>query len=291
MSRALERLIEVLDLEEIERDVFRGLNENPDLPRRLFGGQVAPQALVAAGRTLENRTAHSLHAYFLRSGDPTIPVLYTVDRIRDGTSFTTRRVVAIQKGEAIFNMSASFHVTEEGLEHQPNAPEVPGPETLPGWAELLEKIADRIPEEHRDYLARERAIDVRFSTTPTFLGGDISEGLGFMWLRPNGALPEDPLLHQCVLTYASDMSMLDAMIRPHGAQARFSMMTASLDHALWMHRPVRFDDWFLFTQFSPVAYGARGYSRGEFYARDKTLVASVTQEALVRPLKKESSSS
>lgn len=279
----LDELLACLDLEGIDLDIFRGRNERERGPR-LFGGQVAAQALVAAGRTVEGQSPHSLHAYFLRPGDPKTPVVYRVDRIRDGRSFSTRHVVAIQRGKAIFNMSVSFQVAETGYTHQMPMPEAPPPEGLPSWTDLVAKVIDRMPPEVRAWAPRPRPIDMRFVQPPTFLGGEPRSGPNLVWLRVSRRLPDDPFLHQCLLTYASDMSLLDNIVRPHGRNGPLGpLMMASLDHALWFHVPLRVDDWLLYAQDSPAAAGARGFARGAIFTRTGQLVASVAQEGLMRP--------
>ena len=284
MGETLQGLLELLDLEEIDRNIYRGRNERAQR-ERLFGGQVAAQALAAAGRTVAGRVAHSLHAYFLRPGDPRVPVLYTVDRIRDGQSFTTRRVVAIQRGQAIFNMSVSFQVIEAGYEHQQlEMPSVPDPESLPTWAERAERAAQRLPKDSAAWVREDRPIDLRHVEAPTFLGGTARRGGNQVWFRASGALPEDPFVHQCVVAYASDMSLLDTVVLPHGRSGALGpVMMASLDHAIWFHHAIRADDWLLYAQDSPVAAGARGFARGSIFTREGQLVASVAQEGLMRP--------
>jgi acyl-CoA thioesterase-2 len=278
----LARLLAILDLEEIDTDVYRGQNE-PHRVQRLFGGQVAAQALVAAGRTVERGAVHSLHGYFLRPGDPGHPVLYTVDRIRDGRSFTTRRVVARQRGHAIFNMASSFHIEESGYEHQTPMPEAPDPETVPSWDELVRRRLEHLPKEVRSFVGGPRALDLRHVQVPSYLGGPPFEGPSLVWLR-FASVGDDPLVHQALLTYASDISLLDNMVRPYGRVGRLGpLMTASLDHAVWFHRPFRADAWLLYVQESPVAAGARGFARGTVYTREGGLVASVAQEGLMRP--------
>ena len=285
MTKALDALVELLDLEPIEVDIFRGLS--PDEHRqRVFGGQVAGQALVAAGRTVTRGTVHSLHAYFLRPGDPAVPILYEVDRIRDGRSFTTRRVVAVQHGRAIFNLSASFHVDEPGPDHQVTMPAVPDPESLPTFASQMAPYRDRLAEVHE----RPHPIDVRFVTSHPFERG---EGKGRpacqrVWMRADGELPDQPLLHACVVAYASDLTLLDTTLAPHGISALSSpgTMLASLDHAMWFHRPFRADEWLLYEQESPSASGARGFAKGTIFTRDGLLAVSVAQEGLVRPLRR-----
>jgi len=282
----LDELLHCLDLEAIDLDIFRGHNEREHGPR-LFGGQVAAQALVAAGRTVEGQAPHSLHAYFLRPGDPTTPVIYRVDRIRDGRSFSTRHVVAIQRGKAIFNVSVSFHVEEMGYEHQIEMPEAPPPESLPSWTEMVTKMLDRLTPEVRSWAPRPRPIDMRFVHLPTFFGGEARRGTSLVWLRVARPLPDDPFLHQCLLTYASDISLLDNIVKPHGRSGPLGpLMTASLDHALWFHRQLRVDDWLLYVQDSPAAWGARGFARGTLFTRKGELVASVAQEGLMRPVKR-----
>lgn len=280
-QQAVLDLVNLLDLEQIEVNVFRG--ESPDESRqRVFGGQVAGQALVAASRTVTDAPAHSLHAYFLRPGDPTVPILYQVERIRDGRSFTTRRVVAIQHGAAIFHLSASFHSVEEGFDHQAEAPlDIPDPETLPDFHTRNAEHADILG----DWYTRPRPIDTRYvGPDPIGRSGEPLSPNQFVWMRANGHLPADDVLHQCVLTYASDMSLLDTVTRPHGVtHVEGNVMMASLDHAMWFHRPFQADRWFLYAQDTPSASGARGLARGLIY-QDGRLVVSVVQEGLIRKL-------
>ena len=284
MTAALDELIRLLDLEPIEVNLFRGHNTE-EKRTRTFGGQVAGQALVAAGRTVAaGMFVHSLHAYFLRPGDPTIPILYQVDRIRDGKSFTTRRVVAIQHGEAIFNLSASFHRDEEGIEHQMPMPPSVDPTTLPTFKERMAPYAAKMG----DWYERPRPIDTRYVDEP-----NRNRSLGprpphqQVWFRPDGDLPDDPLLHACIVAYASDMSLLDSILLAHNiAWDDDSFMGASLDHAMWFHRPFQADQWLLYAQESPSAHGGRGLARGEIFTEDGILVVSVVQEGLVRAVKK-----
>ena len=284
MTTALEELVKLLDLEAIEVNIFRGLS--PDENRqRVFGGQVAGQALVAAARTVAaDRSVHSLHAYFLRPGDPTVPILYEVDRIRDGRSFTTRRVVAIQHGRPIFNLSSSFQVTEAGFEHQAPMPPAPPPESLPTFAERYADKAD----EWGDTLSRPRPIDTRYVEDDDFASVAGLPGAGgrrLVWLRADGRLPDDPLLHACVVTYASDMTLLDTTLVPHGTSTlQGRVMMASLDHAMWFHRPFRADDWLLYAQGTPSASGGRGLGWGGIFTREGALAVSVVQEGLIRPV-------
>jgi acyl-CoA thioesterase-2 len=285
VSKALDALVELLDLETIEVNIFRGLS--PDEERqRVFGGQVAGQALVAAGRTVEDdKRVHSLHAYFLRPGDPTVPILYEVDRIRDGRSFTTRRVVGIQHGKAIFNLAASFHIDEAGPEHQLPMPEVPDPESLPTFRERMEPHKEFLG----DWYERPRPIDARH-ITKTPLERSPDEPLPprqQLWIKADGTLPDDPLLHACIVAYESDFTLLDTALLPLAIRSwnDGTTMMASLDHAMWFHRPFRADDWLLYDQDSPTAYGARGFARGQIFTRDGRLVVSVVQEGLIRPLR------
>ena len=285
MSRALEQLIEILDLEQLEVNLFRG--RSPDESRqRIFGGQVAGQALVAAGRTVERGNTHSLHAYFLRPGDPTTPIIYEVDRIRDGRTFTTRRVSAIQHGQAIFHLSASFQPDEPGPEHQMPMPEAPDPETVPNFEERIAKIAtDKLPEDVRQWIRRERPIEVRTVGAGSPFDHTKRPPAQLAWIRARGRLPDPLLLHQCVVAYASDMTLLDTITLPHGiVWSDGSYAMASLDHAMWFHRAFRADEWLLYAQESPIAHGARGFATGRLFTRDGTLVVSVVQEGLIRPL-------
>jgi acyl-CoA thioesterase-2 len=278
----LEELIEILDLEQLEVNLFRG--NSPDENRqRVFGGQVAGQALVAACRTVERGSVHSLHAYFLLPGDPKVPIVYQVDRIRDGRSFATRRVSALQHGRAIFHLSASFHVSEAGVSHQRAMPEVPDPETLPTWRERVAEVRDQIPPEWRKIWERDRPIDVRHLGPLGIMSTEPAPPERFVWLRADGRLPDHPELHQCVFAYASDMTLLDTALLPHGISwSSENFMMASLDHALWFHDSFRADEWLLYAQVSPRSGSARGFSRGELFTRDGTLVASVAQEGLIR---------
>jgi acyl-CoA thioesterase II len=278
VSEALDSLVNLLDLEPIEVNIFRGVNPNEDR-QRVFGGQVAAQSLMAAGRTIDNGRPHSLHAYFLRPGDPSVPILYEVDRIRDGRSFTTRRVVAIQHGRAIFNMSTSFHVDEPGLTHQFPMPDVPDPESLETLAVRLEPFRETLG----DWFARPHPIDQRHIGPLPFSHRAGKDPIQRLWIRADGTLPDDPLLHACIAAYASDMSLFDTMLAPHDVSwddAHF--MGASLDHCMWFHRPFRADDWLLYDMDSPNAYGSRGLARGFMFAGNGDLVVSMVQEGLMR---------
>jgi acyl-CoA thioesterase-2 len=279
---ALDGLVALLDLDELEVNIFRGQSPKEER-QRVFGGQVAGQALVAAGRTVEASVVHSLHAYFLRPGDPTIPILYEVDRIRDGRSFTTRRVVAIQHGRAIFHLSASFQHPEPGVEHMAAMPQAPDPESLPTFLERMRPYLENANEERRRWILRERPIDVREVEPVNEFAPEKRPPHQLVWIRADGRLPDDLLLHHCVMAYASDMSLSDTATLPHA----FSwwdpnLQMASLDHAMWFHRPFRADEWLLYAQESPSASGARGFATGRFFTRDGRLVASVAQEGLIR---------
>ncbi|HEY4464246.1 MAG TPA: acyl-CoA thioesterase II [Streptosporangiaceae bacterium] len=281
MNKPLEKLLDLLDLEQIELDIFRGRSPEEQV-QRVFGGQVAGQALVAAGRTVpDDRPVHSLHAYFIRPGDPAVPLVYTVDRVRDGRSFTTRRVSAIQHGRAIFTLSASFHRDEPGPVHSDPMPEVPPPDEIPRTIDRLEKLFGTMPAQFR-----ESPIDLR-SVGPLTFEAERDPSLrttrNLVWLRVEGELPDDPLLHVCLMTYASDLTLLDSVLLGHGLSwADGKTSGASLDHAMWFHRPFRADRWLLYAQESPVAAGARGLARGEVFTADGGLVVSVVQEGLIR---------
>jgi acyl-CoA thioesterase-2 len=282
MSRAVEDLLALMDLERIEVNIFRG-NSPADSWQRVFGGQVIGQALVAACRTVEDRNAHSLHAYFLRPGDPKVPILYEVDRIRDGKSFTTRRVVAIQHGQAIFSMSVSFQVDEPGFEHQIDMDDVPPPETLPTEAERRRVLADKVPEQLRHWFSRERPIELRPVDPQDVLHPKPKKPVQHVWVKATGPLPDSVALQQIVLAYASDMTLLDTCLLPHGVNwFSQTVQMASLDHAMWFHHPFRCDEWLLYVQDSPSSSHARGFNRGSIYTREGKLVASVAQEGLIR---------
>ncbi|MET0148704.1 MAG: acyl-CoA thioesterase II [Acidimicrobiales bacterium] len=285
-QEAVDDLCALLDLEAIEVNIFRGTSPDEDR-QRVFGGQVAGQALVAAARTVDaDRPVHSLHAYFLRPGDPTVPILFEVDRIRDGRSFTTRRVVAVQHGKAIFNLQASFHRHEDGLDHQVDLADAmwddtlpPEPETLPDWRTRMEPFAERFGAD----LERPRPIDTRNVDWSWGQRREPRPPHQRVWLRADGSLPDDPVLHHCVLTYASDMTLLDTTLLPHGSLAADErIMMASLDHAMWFHRPFRADEWLLYVQDTPSTSRGRGLARGEIYTHGGDLAVSVVQEGLVR---------
>ena len=277
MQTALDNVVALLDLESIEVNIFRGRSPD-DNRQRIFGGQVAGQALVAAARTVDKGSVHSLHAYFLRAGDPKAPVLYDVDRIRDGRSFTTRRVVAIQHGRAIFQLAASFHVVEDGYEHADPMPEVPDPETL---VPVTSRIKAADPDRTR--ADRRHALDLRYVTTSPLDRSGPLPPRQMVWMRANGTLGDDPVLHACLLTYASDLTLLDTTLAPHGTSAVDPQIRmASLDHAMWFHGTFRADEWLLYDQHTPAASGARGLATGRVFTRDGRLVVSVVQEGLIR---------
>ena len=284
MSYRLEDLLALLDLEDIEENIFRGQNRDIVGSGRVFGGQVLAQALVAAGRTVgEDRVAHSLHGYFILPGDIQAPIIYMVDRLRDGKSFTTRHVTAVQHGRAIFNMAASFQVAEPGIEHQLAIPDVPDPETLPRELDLVRAVADRIPEPLRTIYTEERPIDFRPVRPLDPFRPEPRDPAKHVWFRAVGEMPADTLRHQAVLAYASDYGLLGTALLPHGLTfQRPELQAATLDHALWFHRPFRADDWLLYSTDSPIATGGRGFTRGSLYDREGHLVASAAQEGLLR---------
>ena len=283
-TQALDDLLALLELEPLEVNLFRGLSPDED-QQRVFGGQVAAQALVAAGRTVESdRPVHSLHSYFLRPGDPTVPIIYEVDRIRDGRSFTTRRVIAIQHGRVIFNLAASFQIVESGPDHEMEMPEVPGPEALPTYRERLQPYMGRLGSEMVEWLSRERPIDSRPVEDPHWLVPGPRPPEQDVWIRTNGTLPDDPLLHACIVAYASDLSLLDTATLPHAIGYDGHYQMASLDHAMWFHRAFRADEWLLYHQMSPSAHGARGLALGHVFTNDGTLAITVMQEGLIRPV-------
>lgn len=281
---AIRDLISILDLETLERNLFRGRSPQSGW-QRVFGGQVIAQALVAAQRTVEaDRHVHSLHCYFMRPGDPAVPIIYEVDRIRDGSSFATRRVVAIQHGQAIFSMSASFQVEEPGLEHAIEMPEgVPRPDTLVSARELIEQYIGDVPDTVRRYWEHDRPIEFKPVSLSHYTTREKLPPKQQIWIRTTGPVPDDRQLQAAVLAYLSDMTLLDTSLFAHGRSIfDRDLQAASLDHAMWFHRPHALDDWFLYTQDSPSASGARGFTRGSIYASDGTLVASMAQEGLIR---------
>jgi acyl-CoA thioesterase-2 len=278
MQNDVDDLVDLLDLEAIEVNIFRGVSPQENR-QRIFGGQVAGQALVAAARTVdEDRPVHSLHAYFLRPGDPTVPVLYEVDRIRDGRSFTTRRVVGIQHGRPIFNLAASFHIREKGLEHLEPMPDVPAADDLPNRAERFADMGMEDPFKDQPH-----PLDMRYITTSPLRRTEPLPPVQQVWFRADGKLPDNQVLHTCLLTYASDMTLLDTTLLPHGTGAiDQTIQMASLDHAMWFHGEFRADEWLLYDQHTPASTGARGLATGRVFTHDGRLIASVMQEGLIR---------
>ncbi|WP_274627306.1 acyl-CoA thioesterase II [Arvimicrobium flavum] len=284
MSTVVQELLSILDLEQLEHNLFRG--RSPDTTwQRVFGGQTIAQALVAAQRTVHpSRHVHSLHSYFMLGGDPKVPIVYEVDRIRDGTSFTTRRVVAIQHGQAIFSLEASFQVDETGLEHQIPMPiAVPGPETLATQQEILANFGDSVPEGIRRYWQRERPIEMKPVILEHYTSRERLAPEQHVWIRTTGEVPADRGIQNAVLAYLSDMTLLDTSTFAHGRGVfDRDIQAASLDHSMWFHRPHALDSWLLYTMDSPSSQGSRGFTRGSIYAQDGTLIASVAQEGLIR---------
>ncbi|WKX70440.1 acyl-CoA thioesterase II [Streptomyces sp. XD-27] len=290
MNEALQDLVDLLDLEQIDRDIFRGASR-PSVVERAFGGQVASQALAAAGRTVpDGRAVHSLHSYFLRPGDPRAPIVYTVDRIRDGFSISNRRVVAVQHGKPMFHLSASFQVSEEGLEHQEPMPAAPDPLTLPTAREQVSRYAHLFtdPRVVRRMVQVRSAVDLRYVDPPPYGSiGQPRDAKSQVWFRVNGKLDGDidrPLMHACLATYVSDMTLLDSVLLAHGrgGWAVGDVVGASLDHAMWFHRPFRADEWLLYDQRSPTAAGGRGLARGRIFTQEGQLAVSVVQEGMIR---------
>jgi acyl-CoA thioesterase-2 len=282
MHPVLDDLITLLKLERIENNIFRG--DSRDIgSAQVFGGQVLGQALSAAQHTVEDRVAHSLHAYFLRRGDMKAPIIYEVDRARDGGSFSNRRVVAIQHGRPILNLAASFQEPEPGLDHQAEMPEVPGPDGLKDLSELAADHLDKIPEKMRRYMTDKRPFDFRPVEAIGLGDGEARPPRKHVWIRTVDKLPDDHTLHQNLLAYVSDYELIGTSTLPHGLPfGRGKVIMASLDHALWFHREVKIDDWMLYAMNSPNASGARGYARGQIFSQDGKLVASTTQEGLIR---------
>lgn len=286
MSDLVSELVNLMQLERLEENLFRGESRNI-VGRRVFGGQVLGQALMAATGTVEGREAHSLQAYFIRPGDANAPIIYNVERVRDGGSFTTRRVAAIQHGRTIFDLSASFQVPEEGHDHQVDMPKAPAPEEVETEQTFFERfIREESPPEHIAKLLRRRALNpVEFRPIDPDhpLRPGKGEPLRQVWFRVKSAVPDDPALHRALLAYASDHGLLGAALRPHGLIfMHHRMQAASLDHTMWFHRPVRVDEWLLYSMESPSTSGARGLARGQIFTRDGVLVASTVQEGLMR---------
>jgi acyl-CoA thioesterase II len=280
MDARLSDMLKLLDLERIEDNLFRGESRDVGAPQ-VFGGQVLGQALVAASRTVEDRQVHSLHAYFLRRGDLSVPIVFEVDRSRDGGSFTSRRVVAIQHGQPILTMSASFQVAEAGLEHQSTMPEAPPPETLQDLGEIEAQLVELIPHKAGGFFRNQRPFEFRAVSPLDYLSPAKRPAAKQVWFRVVGRLPDDQALHRCLLTYVSDYHLLATATLPHGVPF-IQLQLASIDHAIWFHRDLRVDEWLLYVIESPSASGARGFSRGSIYSQDGRLVASVAQEGLIR---------
>ncbi|WP_374546156.1 acyl-CoA thioesterase II [Rhodoblastus sp.] len=284
MSKAITDLLNILDLEKIEENLFRG--RSPQVGwQRVFGGLVIAQALVATQRTVGETPAHSLHGYFLLGGDPAVPIVYQVERLRDGRSFATRRCTAIQHGKVIFTLAASFHQAEpDNLQHAFTPPDAPPPDDLPDESEFLARFGAYMPEPVRRYFERERPIEMRPVDPGRYVArGDKADPVQKVWVRTSAALPDDPAIHRAALAYLSDMTLLDTSLIAHGRSVFHpEIQAASLDHALWLHRPFRADDWMLYVQDSPSASGALGFSRGALYSRNGALIASVAQEGLIR---------
>ncbi len=282
MDQLLEDLIKVMTLERLEINLFRGQSRDIGSPQ-VFGGQVLGQALVAASQTVENREVHSLHAYFLRRGDFNSPIVYEVDRAWDGKHFSTRRVVAIQHGAQIFNMSASFQLPEQGVDHQITMPDVPMPESLQDMQTLYRAAAVNAPEAVRRVLEQKRPFEFRPVEPPDFSRSQKHPPISHTWFKAVAPLPDDESLHRCLLAYASDFGLLGTALRPHAlSMLSTKLVIASIDHAMWFHRKVRVDDWLLYAMDSPSASGARGFTRGSLFSRDGRLVASASQEGLIR---------
>jgi acyl-CoA thioesterase-2 len=281
VNQLLEDLIKVMTLERLELDLFRGESRDIGSPQ-VFGGQVLGQALKAATETVEGRPAHSLHAYFLRRGDFKSPIVYEVDRARDGNHFSTRRVVAIQHGAQIFNMSASFQSAESGLDHQLPMPQVPPPEELSDFDTHIRDVLPQLPPTMRRVLGQKRPFEFRPVQPPDLLNPQPAAPLRNVWFRAVARLPDDDTLHRCLLAYVSDFYLLDTALMPHGLPFNRNLTVASIDHAMWFHRTMRVDDWLLYATDSPSASGARGFARGSVFARDGRLVASTSQEGLLR---------
>lgn len=283
MSQALKNLLDLLDLEKIEEGIYRGQSEDLGL-RQVFGGQVVGQALYAAKQTVPlERNIHSFHSYFLRPGDSSQPIIYDVENLRDGNSFSARRVKAVQHGKPIFYMTASFQTAEEGFEHQNAMPEVPAPESLKSESEIANSMAHLIPESVREKFTCEKPLEMRPVTFHNPLMGKVEEPIRNVWFKANGEMPDDPGIHQYLLGYASDFNFLPTALQPHGKGfLEPGMQVATIDHSMWFHRPFRLDDWLLYAVESTSASGARGFVRGQFYNRAGELIASTVQEGVIR---------
>ncbi|MEL6946306.1 MAG: acyl-CoA thioesterase II [Pseudomonadota bacterium] len=286
MADDAEELFKLLELETLDQCLYRGTGAGGETSVRIFGGHVIGQALTAAYKTVPDRLCHSLHAYFMRPGDPAIPVIYHVDLSRDGGSFTTRRVVAMQHGKQILSLSASFHIDEDGYDYQHPMPAVKGPEGLKSRQELREAVAHKVNEKRRDDFLRPRPIEVREVEPMDQFDPKPLSDTNQLWFRMPGAKGAPAAVQQCLLSYASDMNLLGSSMRPHGLTwMRSRVMTASLDHAMWFHAPVEFSEWHLYSMDAPFTGGARGFNRGSIYDQSGRLVASVAQEGLVRPMR------
>lgn len=286
MADSTKILLNLLDLERLDRNLYRGIGSGGETPIRIYGGQVIAQALAAAYATVPDRLCHSLHAYFIRAGDPSLPVIYEVDPSRDGGSFTTRRVVAMQNGKQILNLAASFHISESGWQHQHSIPNVPGPDRLVSRAEQHSQHAHRITASQRTEFTRERPFEIREVDPRDPLNPVQTSDINHMWIRMEAAKGANPQLQHILMAYASDFGLLGSALRPHGLTwYRPEAMTASLDHTMWFHAPVHFENWHLYSMDSPFAGGGRGFNRGSIYTQDGQLVASVAQEGLMRPLR------
>jgi acyl-CoA thioesterase-2 len=282
MSDPVTELLTTLDLETLELNLFRGRSDYTAW-QRVFGGQVIGQALMAACRTVENRLPHSLHGYFILPGDSKLPIVYEVERVRDGRSFSTRRVKAIQRGQTIFTLSASFQSEEGGFDHFVPMPDVPMPEDLPNGDQTGLQVAPGMPPSVQQYFARKRPVELRPVDVTRYVSREPRDPVFRMWIRATAPLPDNPIIHRCVLAYASDIALLDSALVAHGRSVFDpDIQAASLDHALWFHRPFKADEWLLYAHDSPSSGGARGFSRGSVYTRDGILVASVAQEGLIR---------
>ena len=288
MTDAVTELLGLLDIERLEVDLFRGFTPEHEAKRqRVFGGQVIAQALAAAYRTVkDDRACHSLHAYFIRPGDPKIPIIFEVDRSRDGGSFTTRRVVAIQHGQQILNMSASFHVQEESWDHQHEMPEVKQPEELKSRAELIESFKDKLPAEQREHWTRPQPFILKEISGINPFNPKPKSDENQVWFKTTREVDTSPAMHHCLIAYVSDMNLLGSSLRPHGLHWNNpELMTASLDHVIWFHEPIRADEWLLYAMDSPKAGSGRSFNRGSIFTREGKLVASVAQEGLMRKMK------
>ncbi len=285
MTTKLEELIALLSLQDLGDGVYRGQSTDPGWGR-VYGGQVLGQAVVAAHATVEKRGMHSFHCYFVRPGDVKLPIDYHVERVRDGGSFSVRRVVAKQSDLPIFNLSASFHIDEEGYDHQSAMPDVPGPEDIPNEQERAKGYVHRLPESMRKRAVADRPIEMRIVNPDDYFDHTRMEPKRYAWIRASGPVPDDAVVHQCLLAYASDWGLLSTSLRPHGISILSrEIQTASLDHAMWFHRDFRMDEWLLYVTDSPTAIGARGFTRAEVFSRDGRLVASAAQEGMIRPRK------